>query len=92
VGAPRDADAAADLLRRLGAGGRARVRSDGTLTTRQREVLALLAEGLSNAEIAERLVISHRTVEHHVSAILSTLGLRSRAEAAAHAVRHPLPS
>jgi len=90
VGAPRDADAAAGLLRRLGARGRSRARSDGTLTTRQREVLALLAEGLSNAEIATRLVISHRTVEHHVSAILSTLQLKSRAEAAAHAVRHAL--
>ena len=88
VGAPQDADAAADLLRRLGAGGRSRARSDGRLTARQREVLALLAEGLSNAEIAERLFISHRTVEHHVSAILSTLQLKSRAEAAAHAVRH----
>lgn len=90
VGAPRDADAATHLLRRLGAGGRSRARSDGVLTARQREVLGLLAEGLSNAEIAERLYISHRTVEHHVSAILSALQLKSRAEAAAHAVRHSL--
>lgn len=62
----------------------------GDLTARQREVLTLLAEGLSNAEIAERLYISPRTVEHHVSSILSTLNLKSRAEAAAHAVRRSI--
>ncbi len=52
------------------------------LTPRQDEVLDLLADGLSNADIAKRLFISVRTVEHHVSAILATLDVSSRDEAA----------
>lgn len=51
------------------------------LTTRQLEVLRLMAEGLSNAEIASRLFTSPRTVEHHVSAVLAKLGVHSRAQA-----------
>lgn len=57
------------------------------LTTRQLEVLALLAEGLSNAEIAEQLVLSVKTTGHHVSAVLARLDVRSRGQAAAAARR-----
>ena len=88
LGAKRDADAAAELLRTVGeAGGRTWPKRHGTLTGRETEVLSLLATGCSNAEIAERLYISKRTAEHHVASILSKLELRSRAEAAAYAVR-----
>jgi DNA-binding CsgD family transcriptional regulator len=87
LGAARDADRAAELLRGLGAPGRARPRGHGALTKRETEVMALLAAGRSNAEIGQRLFISPRTAEHHVASILSKLGLRSRAEAAAHALR-----
>jgi DNA-binding CsgD family transcriptional regulator len=67
-------------------------RSESVLTRRETEVLELLGEGRSNPEIAERLYISRKTVEHHVSNILAKLGLRSRAEAAAYSVREKLGS
>jgi DNA-binding CsgD family transcriptional regulator len=51
------------------------------LTSRQREVLSLLAEGLSNAEIASTLFTSPKTVEHHASAVLAKLGVHARAQA-----------
>ena len=92
IGATADADVTAALLRRLGARGRAFPRYFGELTKRETEVLALLAEGYSNEEIAQRLVISRRTAEHHVAHILSKLGLRSRAEAAAHVARERRPA
>ena len=57
------------------------------LTPREREVLRLLVEGRSNPEIAAALFVSPRTAETHVTHILAKLGVTSRAEAAAHAVR-----
>jgi DNA-binding CsgD family transcriptional regulator len=62
-------------------------RNPAGLTTREVELLALVAEGLSNAEVAARLSISAKTVDHHVSAAMSKLGAHSRAQAVATAYR-----
>lgn len=78
-------DRAEALVRRLEGSG---ARADGELTTREREVAALIAEGLTNSQLAERLFISPKTAAVHVSNILMKLGLSSRAEVAAWAVRH----
>jgi NarL family two-component system response regulator LiaR len=60
------------------------------LTPREAQVLALVAEGLSNSEIADRLVISLSTAKRHVSSVIAKLGASSRTEAATMAVRHHL--
>jgi DNA-binding NarL/FixJ family response regulator len=60
------------------------------LTAREREVLALLAQGCENAEIGERLFMSPSTVKHHVSRVLEKLGVEKRLQAAAYAIRHGL--
>ena len=71
--------------------GRATRRHAAGLTPRQAEVLELLEQGLTNAEIAARLVISERTADHHVSAVLAKLGVSSRGEAAVAGVQ-PVPA
>jgi DNA-binding CsgD family transcriptional regulator len=89
LGADREAAAASALLRAFGAKSRSGPRALELLTRREEEVLRLLGEGLSNGEIGTRLFISRKTAEHHVGRILRKLELRSRAEAAAYAVRNP---
>jgi ATP/maltotriose-dependent transcriptional regulator MalT len=87
LGASRAMDAAAETLRDLGGATGARPRTQGELTAREQEVLDLLTRGMSNAQIGQTLFITEKTAGHHVSRILAKLGVRNRAEAAAHAVR-----
>jgi DNA-binding NarL/FixJ family response regulator len=78
--------AAGPELGRLGAPSRDR----HALTPRELEVLRHVAEGLTNRAIAERLIVSDRTVDRHVSNILAKLGVASRAAATAFAYEHHL--
>jgi DNA-binding NarL/FixJ family response regulator len=87
LGAAGEADRAAELVRALGGGGSG-PRGGETLSRREREVLVLLREGLSNEQIGKRLFISPKTVEHHVGHILAKLELPNRVAAAAYAEKH----
>jgi DNA-binding CsgD family transcriptional regulator/tetratricopeptide (TPR) repeat protein len=93
LGAQAAAGVARARLRELGAKGlprgpRAATRNGPAgLTAREQEVLALMSEGLANREISKRLFISERTVDHHVSAVLSKIGVSSRTAAAREAAR-----
>ncbi len=86
---PRSSPAGcANGVRGVPRGPRPRTRQNPAgLTPRELEVLMLLAEGLRNAQIARRLVVSEKTVDHHVSAVLRKLDARTRGEASAEAVR-----
>lgn len=86
LGAALDADRVAAFLRSQGVTARTGAKGAGQLTVREQEVLRLLGTGLSNPEIAARLHITRKTAAHHVSNVLTKLGLRNRAEAAAYAV------
>jgi DNA-binding NarL/FixJ family response regulator len=75
-------------VRSIPRGPRARTRQNPAgLTARELDVLMLLCDGLRNAEIAQRLVVSEKTVAHHVSAILGKLDVHTRGEASAQAVK-----
>lgn len=93
LGAGAAAAIVARRLRERGARGLPRgprpatLQNPAQLTAREVEVLSLLAEGLQNAEIASRLVVSRRTVDHHVATILRKLDVRTRGQASAEAVR-----
>jgi DNA-binding CsgD family transcriptional regulator/tetratricopeptide (TPR) repeat protein len=98
LGAQPAAAIVAGRLREQGARGlprgprRATRENPAGLTPRQLEVLELVAEGMRDSEIAARLVLSERTVGHHVGAILRKLGVRNRSQATAEAVRLGLVS
>ena len=93
LGARPAASIVARRLRVRGVKGVARGPRPGTkrnpsgLTAREVEVLSLMAQGLRNAEIAERLVVSVKTIDHHVSAILRKLGVQTRGQASVEAMR-----
>ncbi len=84
LGAAPEAERARQLVESFGAEAAGR---SGDLTPREQEVVHLLADGLTNRQIAERLVVSEHTVHRHVTNILRKLSLPSRAAAAAYAVR-----
>ena len=63
---------------------------DEELTPRERQILSLLADGLDNTAIAERLTVTKRTVQNHISNIYGKLGVASRTEAMLYAIRHGL--
>jgi len=85
-----DHDAAAAVIEAAGLRRAARRSGPADLTERQVEVLRLVSRGLSNAEIADRLVLSRRTVEHHVQDVYLKIGASTRAGAAMFAMQHGL--
>ena len=98
LGARPEADALQKQLRAAGVRGLPRGARQSTqtnphqLTAREIEVLLLLCEGLRNSEIAERLCRSVRTIDHHVAAVFTKLGVSSRTEAVAAAIRAAIAS
>jgi DNA-binding NarL/FixJ family response regulator len=89
-GAVFDPDVQRRLLEHVRAGGRRHPHPHPELTAREVEVLRLIAQGMSNAEIAGRLYLSEATVKTHVNNLLAKTGLRDRAQAVAYAYQHGL--
>jgi DNA-binding NarL/FixJ family response regulator len=80
-------------MRRIPRGSRSSTRTHSHgLTKREAEIFELLAQGLRNSVIAKRLFVTTKTVDHHVSAIFTKLGVSSRAEAIALASKKPADS
>jgi len=88
IGAAGEAERAAALLREQVRAGASAIEPLPGLSRRETEVLRLVAQGLSNQQIGDRLFLSEHTVKRHVANILTKLDLPSRAAAAAHAARH----
>jgi DNA-binding CsgD family transcriptional regulator len=88
LGASENAGATTALVRQIETMARERATDSPGLSRREVEVLRLVAQGLSNQDIADRLVLSKHTVHRHVSSILTKLDLSSRAAAAAYAAKH----
>jgi DNA-binding NarL/FixJ family response regulator len=86
LGAHREEAAVSGILSAAGLAEHAD-RGPGPLSVREREVAGLIAQGLTNRDIAERLFITEKTVAHHVEAIFNKLGFDSRSQVAAYVVR-----
>jgi two-component system response regulator DevR len=85
-----DPAATARVLERVRSGPRQDERI-ARLSHQERQVLELLAEGLTNRQIAERLYLAEKTIKNYVTSVLSKLGMARRTEAAVYAARHPRP-
>jgi DNA-binding NarL/FixJ family response regulator len=90
VGRDTVSDIVRHLRERAAASARQRLSPAERLTRREREIVARVAAGESNREVAERLSLAEDTVKHHISNVFDKLGVSNRAELAAYAASHGL--